>query len=112
MKPFWFILRKNRKSTLEYIRKSEEEKEMVERHVEVALRTGLQARPAAMFVQEANKFSADIFLEKDGKKVNAKSIMGLMSLAVGSGSTVTLIAEGNDEEAAVEALTEFVQKEA
>ncbi|WP_010676560.1 HPr family phosphocarrier protein [Bacillus timonensis] len=85
---------------------------MVERQVEVALRTGLQARPAAMFVQEANKFSADIFLEKDGKKVNAKSIMGLMSLAVGSGSTITLFAEGNDEEAAVEALTEFIQKEA
>ncbi|THE14121.1 HPr family phosphocarrier protein [Bacillus timonensis] len=85
---------------------------MVEKHVEVVLRTGLQARPAAMFVQEANKFSADIFLEKDGKKVNAKSIMGLMSLAIGSGATITLIAEGNDEEAAVEALTEFVQKEA
>ncbi|MFT4415285.1 HPr family phosphocarrier protein [Fredinandcohnia humi] len=85
---------------------------MVEKQVEVGLRTGLQARPAALFVQEANKFSADIFLEKDGKKVNAKSIMGLMSLAVSSGSIVTLIADGHDEETAVEALTAFVQKEA
>jgi catabolite repression HPr-like protein len=85
---------------------------MVEKKVEVGLRTGLQARPAALFVQEANKFNADIFLEKDGKKVNAKSIMGLMSLAVSTGSSVTLIAEGHDEEAAVEALTAFVQKEA
>ena len=58
---------------------------MVEKQVEVKLKTGLQARPAALFVQEANRFSSDVFLEKDGKKVNAKSIMGLMSLAVGSG---------------------------
>jgi catabolite repression HPr-like protein len=116
MKPLELNLRNNRKykkTQLKNVQKNlRRKKRMVERHVEVALRTGLQARPAAMFVQEANKFSADIFLEKDGKKVNAKSIMGLMSLAVGSGTTVTLIADGNDEEAAVEALTEFVQKEA
>ncbi len=59
---------------------------MVEKTVTIQLKTGLQARPAALFVQEANRFGADIFLEKDGKKVNAKSIMGLMSLAVGSPS--------------------------
>ncbi|MFQ1030658.1 HPr family phosphocarrier protein, partial [Staphylococcus haemolyticus] len=65
---------------------------MVEKTVTIQLKTGLQARPAALFVQEANRFGADIFLEKDGKKVNAKSIMGLMSLAISSGVTVTLIA--------------------
>ena len=54
---------------------------MVEKQVEIKLKTGLQARPAAMFVQKANRFSSDVFLEKDGKKVNAKSIMGLMSLS-------------------------------
>ena len=64
---------------------------MVEKQVEVKLKTGLQARPAAMFVQEANRFSSDVFLEKDGKKVNAKSIMGLMSLAIGTGTVITLI---------------------
>lgn len=84
---------------------------MVEKQVEIVLKTGLQARPAALFVQEANRFSSDIFLEKDGKKVNAKSIMGLMSLALGSGALINLIAEGNDEEEAVEALHEFVKQE-
>ena len=71
----------------------------------------MQARPAALFVQEANRFGADIFLEKDGKKVNAKSIMGLMSLAISSGVTVTLIADGADEQEAIEALTDFINQE-
>ncbi len=84
---------------------------MKEKQVEVKLKTGLQARPAALFVQEANRFSADIFLEKDGKKVNAKSIMGLMSLALGSGVEVNIIADGDDEEKAIIALCDFVQKE-
>ncbi|MBM6619007.1 HPr family phosphocarrier protein [Bacillus suaedaesalsae] len=81
---------------------------MVEKKVEVKLKSGLQARPAAMFVQEANRFSSEIFLEKDEKKVNAKSIMGLMSLAVSTGSEVTLLAEGSDEKEAIEALAKFV----
>ncbi|GHH97546.1 HPr family phosphocarrier protein [Neobacillus kokaensis] len=84
---------------------------MLEKQVEVKLKTGLQARPAALFVQEANRFSADIFLEKDGKKVNAKSIMGLMSLAVGSGVEITIIADGDDEENAITALTDFIEKD-
>ncbi|HWO98960.1 MAG TPA: HPr family phosphocarrier protein [Bacillus sp. (in: firmicutes)] len=84
---------------------------MVEKKVEVLLKTGLQARPAALFVQEANRFASDVFLEKDGKKVNAKSIMGLMSLAVNSGAGVTIIADGSDEEEALEALTRYVQQE-
>ncbi|WHY76818.1 HPr family phosphocarrier protein [Neobacillus sp. WH10] len=84
---------------------------MLAKQVEVKLKTGLQARPAALFVQEANRFSADIFLEKDGKKVNAKSIMGLMSLAVGSGVVINIIADGDDEEKAVNALTDFIEKE-
>ncbi|MGG1399768.1 HPr family phosphocarrier protein [Bacillus salipaludis] len=84
---------------------------MLERQVEVKLKTGLQARPAALFVQEANRFSADVFLEKDGKKVNAKSIMGLMSLAVGSGVVINIIADGTDEENAIATLTDFVENE-
>lgn len=79
--------------------------------VEIALKTGLQARPAAQFVQEANKYSSDIFLEKDGKRVNAKSIMGLMSLAMGKGTTITIETKGSDEQEALQALAEFVQKE-
>ncbi|WP_039230759.1 HPr family phosphocarrier protein [Bacillus thermotolerans] len=84
---------------------------MVEKLTEVQLKTGLHARPAALFVQEANRFSSEIFLEKDGKKVNAKSIMGIMSLAINRGSEVTLSAEGSDEEEAVKVLAEFIESE-
>jgi catabolite repression HPr-like protein len=87
------------------------EERMVEKQVEIKLKTGLQARPAALFVQEANRYSAEIFLEKDGKKVNAKSIMGLMSLAAGVGSVITLSANGSDEKEAVEGLAKFVENE-
>jgi catabolite repression HPr-like protein len=84
---------------------------MVEKQVKVRLKTGLQARPAALFVQEANRFSSEIFLEKEGKKVNAKSIMGLMSLAISSGSEVTLSASGSDEAEAIEALADYISEE-
>ena len=83
---------------------------MVERSIKVELDTGLQARPAAQFVQEANRYSAHLFLEKEGKRVNAKSIMGLMSLAITRGEVITIIAEGNDEEIALNHLTSFVSK--
>lgn len=86
-------------------------KEMVEKTVVVKLKSGLQARPAALFVQEANKFSSEIFIEKEGRKVNAKSIMGIMSLAVGSGKEITLVIDGKDEEEALDALISFVEKE-
>lgn len=83
---------------------------MVEKKVVVNLQTGLHARPAAMFVQEANKFSSEIFVVKDTKKVNAKSIMGIMSLAVSKGTEITITADGNDAEEAVNALVEIVSK--
>ncbi len=83
---------------------------MVEKLVKVDLDTGLQARPAAQFVQEANRYSSHIFLEKDGKKVNAKSIMGLMSLAIANGEEVRIIADGPDEETAMNHLVSFVKK--
>ncbi len=84
---------------------------MIEKRVHVQLKDGLQARPAALFVQEANHFSSDVFLIKDGKKANAKSIMGVMSLAVGPETDVTLQVEGNDEESAAEILEAFIEKE-
>ncbi|ARI76575.1 HPr family phosphocarrier protein [Halobacillus mangrovi] len=83
---------------------------MIERSITVELETGLQARPAAQFVQQANRFSSDIFIEKDEKRVNAKSIMGLMSLAVGTGEEITLIADGSDEETALEELSAYVKE--
>lgn len=83
---------------------------VIERSVLVTIDTGLQARPAAEFVQEANRFTADIFLEKDGDRVNAKSIMGLMSLAIVTGESITLSAEGADAEKALDHLEMFVSK--
>src|SRR5215475_8222920 len=65
---------------------------------------GIHARPAAMFVKTANRFTCEIFVEKDGEKVNGKSIMGLMMLAAGPGSTLTVHAHGHD---ASQALTEL-----
>jgi phosphotransferase system HPr (HPr) family protein len=84
---------------------------MVEKNVVVKLRSGLLARPAALFVQEANRFSCDIFVGKDGKSVNAKSIMGIMSLAIAHGQEVTIKAEGSDAEEAVTKLSEMVSSE-
>ncbi|WP_128896114.1 HPr family phosphocarrier protein [Longirhabdus pacifica] len=84
---------------------------MTEQQVTVKLHAGLHARPAALFVQEANKFSSDVFIEKDDKKINAKSIMGVMSLAISSGTSITISANGADEEQAVSALLEIVGKE-
>jgi catabolite repression HPr-like protein len=84
---------------------------MAQKLATVKLKTGLQARPAALFVQEANRFSSEVYVEKDGKRANAKSIMGIMSLAIGTGSEITVIAEGSDEEAALETLTQFIEKE-
>ncbi|TGB02298.1 HPr family phosphocarrier protein [Halobacillus salinus] len=82
---------------------------MIERSIIVELETGLQARPAAQFVQQANKFSADIFIEKEQKRVNAKSIMGLMSLAIGTDEEIKLIADGTDEEEALQFLSDYVK---
>ncbi|HEY8341642.1 MAG TPA: HPr family phosphocarrier protein [Calditerricola sp.] len=84
---------------------------MVRETVVVKLKTGLQARPAALFVQEANRYAADIYVEVDGKRVNAKSIMGIMSLAIRPGTTITLVAEGSDAEQAVSSLKALVSKE-
>ena len=84
---------------------------MVRQQVRVNLKTGLQARPAAFFVQEANRFASEIFVEKDTKKVNAKSIMGIMSLAISSGTEITISAEGPDASQAVNNLTNLVSRE-
>ena len=69
---------------------------------------GIHARPAALFVKVAGKFASQISVEKDGETINGKSIMGLMMLAAGIGSTVEILAEGPDAEAAVDALTQLV----
>lgn len=85
-------------------------KQLIEKTMQVQLDVGLQARSAAQFVQEANRYAADVFIEKSSKRVNAKSIMGLMSLAITKGETITLISNGEDEEAAIDNLTEFISR--
>jgi phosphocarrier protein len=71
---------------------------------------GIHARPAAMFVKTANRFACDIFVEKDGEKVNGKSIMGLMMLAAGPGSKLTIHAEGNDASQALAELETLIKR--
>ena len=73
-------------------------------------KSGIHARPAAMFVKIANRFGSDIFVEKDGEKINGKSIMGLMMLAAGPGSKVTLHVKGVDAAAAILELEALVQR--
>jgi phosphocarrier protein len=71
---------------------------------------GVHARPAAMFVKTANRFECDIFVEKDGERVNGKSIMGLMMLAAGPGSKLMIFAEGDDAARAVVELEALVKR--
>lgn len=71
---------------------------------------GIHARPAAMFVKTASRFTAEIMVEKDGETVNGKSIMGLMMLAAGPGCTLTVHANGADAQAAVSELEELLKR--
>ena len=78
--------------------------ERLERSFTVVNSLGLHARPAAMIVQTANRFRSDISFEKDGLQVNAKSIMGVLTLAAAKGATVLVACEGEDAAAALDAL--------
>jgi phosphocarrier protein HPr len=69
---------------------------------------GIHARPAALFAKTANRFKSDVFVEKDGETINAKSIMGLMMLAAGPGSKILVIAKGPDAAEAVKAIEELL----
>jgi phosphocarrier protein len=83
--------------------------EMVEKKVVIKNETGIHARPASMIVQLANKYGAEVTLGKDGNEVNAKSIMGIMSLGVSKSTEVTVKAEGEDAQDAVNALVELLE---
>lgn len=78
------------------------------REIIIKNKTGLHARPAALFVQIANKFESDITIIKEDQKVNGKSIMGILMLAAEKGASVTIIAEGDDATAAIEELSEIL----
>jgi phosphocarrier protein len=77
-------------------KKPPEGEQALTKEMTVVNKLGIHARPAALFVKTANRFACEIFVEKDGEKVNGKSIMGLMMLAAGKGSTVKFLATGDD----------------
>lgn len=81
---------------------------MAKKDFTILNKLGIHARPAAQFVKMANRFKADILVEKDGEEVDGKSIMGLMMLAAGHGSVIAVSAEGEDEDAALEAIGELI----
>ncbi|GAA6491007.1 MAG TPA: HPr family phosphocarrier protein [Candidatus Bariatricus faecipullorum] len=81
---------------------------MIKKPITIQLSDGLEARPIALLVQEASQYSSTIHIEVDNKKVNAKSIMGMMSLKVSQGEQITLVASGTDEEEAAKGIERFL----
>lgn len=81
---------------------------MISRDIVITNTSGLHARPATFFIQKANSYRASVWVEKDDRKVNAKSLLGVLSLGIAKGMTVTLIADGPDEGAAITGLVELI----
>ena len=82
---------------------------MYTREITVKNEVGLHARPATYFIQKSNEFKSGIWVEKDERRVNAKSLLGVLSLGIMKDTTVTLIADGSDEKEAVDALAELIE---
>ncbi len=81
---------------------------MISREVTIQNNVGLHARPATFFIQKANSYKASIWVEKEDRRVNAKSLLGVLSLGIVKGMTVTLIADGADEVEALDGLSELI----
>jgi phosphocarrier protein len=81
---------------------------MHSKETQVENKVGLHARPATYFIQKANEFKSSIWVEKDERRVNAKSLLGVLSLGIVGGTPIKIIADGTDEQAAVEALYDLV----
>ena len=82
---------------------------MYVKDVTVQNQVGLHARPATFFIQKSNEFKSSIWVEKDERRVNAKSLLGVLSLGIIGGTDITIIADGVDEEEAVNALVKLVE---
>ena len=82
---------------------------MIEKSIEIKMAEDFDARPIAMLVQIASRHDSDIYLATEGKKVNAKSIMGMMSLGFGNGDALEIEANGPDEEVAVEEMKNYIE---
>ena len=81
---------------------------MTKKNIQIRLENGLEARPVALLVQEASKYESTIYIQLGEKKVNAKSIMGMMSLGLDSGEELIVTAEGVDEKRAIEGIEKFL----
>lgn len=83
---------------------------MAKKEFTIINKLGIHARPAAQFVKLANRFEADVFVEKDGEEVDGKSIMGLMMLAAGNGSVILVSTDGPDADAAMDAIEDLIAR--
>lgn len=81
---------------------------MITKKILIKIPTGLEARPVALLVQVASQYESSIYIECEDKKVNAKSIMGMMSLGLAAGEEVTVSANGTDEEAAIDGIEKYL----
>ncbi len=81
---------------------------MISKDITIVNNSGLHARPATFFIQKANTYKSSIWVEKEDRRVSAKSLLGVLSLGIAKGMTVTLIADGMDENAAVNGLAELI----
>ena len=81
---------------------------MVKKEVTITNNIGLHARPATFFIQKANTYSSSMWVEKEERRVNAKSLLGVLSLGIAKGMTIVLTADGQDEEFAIEGLTDLI----
>lgn len=84
---------------------------MVIREVIINNQVGLHARPATFFIQKANEFKSSIWIEKEDRRVNAKSLLGVLSLGIVKGTAINLIVDGSDEAEALETLTELINSD-
>lgn len=85
---------------------------MTTKNIQIKLENGLEARPVALLVQEASKYESTIYIQSGEKKVNAKSIMGMMSLGLDNGEELAVSAEGSDEQIAVDNIERFLSGQA
>ena len=82
---------------------------MVKKEVTITNNVGLHARPATFFIQKANTFKSSVWIEKDDRKVNAKSLLGVLSLGIAQGTSIAIVADGSDESVAVDELVKLIE---
>lgn len=84
---------------------------MISKEVCINNQVGLHARPATFFIQKANEFKSSIWIEKDDRRVNAKSLLGVLSLGIVKGTSVNIVADGLDEDEAIKTLSELIDSD-